>query len=108
MGRLSRKYSGWGVGIVDFDNDGLKDIFSANSHVNDSVAAFEATEYKQHNAIFRNSGQGRFEDASEAAGADFTQAVRAHRGCAFADFDQDGELMSWLRHSETRRSFGEM
>ncbi len=92
MGRLSRRYSGWGVGIVDFDNDGLKDIFSANSHVNDSVAAFEATEYKQHSAIFRNLGQGRFEDASEAAGADFAQAVRAHRGCAFADFDQDGRI----------------
>jgi enediyne biosynthesis protein E4 len=92
MGRLSRRYSGWGVGMVDFDNDGLKDIFSANSHVNDSVAAFEATEYKQHNAIFRNLGEGRFEDASETAGAAFTQAVRAHRGCAFGDFDQDGRI----------------
>lgn len=92
MGRLSRKYSGWGIGLFDFDNDGLKDIFTANSHVNDSVAAFEATEYKQHNTIFRNVGEGRFEDATLAAGGSFVQAARAHRGCAFADFDGDGRI----------------
>ena len=92
MGRLSRKYSGWGVGIVDFDNDGLKDIFSANSHVNDSVAAFEATEYKQHSAIFRNLGQGRLKMPPKLLERISLQAVRAHRGCAFADFDQDGRI----------------
>src|SRR5438046_1576061 len=69
LGLLSRAYSGWGIGIVDFDNDGLKDIFTANSHVNDRVEAFEATEYRQHNSVFRNLGERRFEDASPGAGA---------------------------------------
>jgi hypothetical protein len=92
MGLLSRIYSGWGIGIVDFDNDGLKDIFTVNSHVNDRVEVFEATEYRQHNSVFRNIGGGDFEDASQAAGAEFMQAVRAHRGCAFADFNQDGRI----------------
>ena len=92
MGLLSRTYSGWGIGLVDFDNDGLKDIFTANSHVNDRVEAFEAAEYRQHNSVFRNTGGGRFEDASEGAGAGFLQAARAHRGCAFADFNQDGRV----------------
>ena len=68
MGLLSRSYSGWGIGLFDFDNDGLKDIFTANSHVNDRVDAFEATEYQQHNTVFRNVGEGRFEDASPGAG----------------------------------------
>ncbi len=92
MGLLSRTYSGWGIGVFDFDNDGRKDIFTANSHVNNRVEAFEATEYRQHNSVFRNLGDGRFEDASAAAGTEFLQAVRAHRGCAFADFNQDGRI----------------
>jgi hypothetical protein len=60
--------------------------------VNDRVEAFEAAEYKQHNSVFRNLGDGRFEDVSQGAGADFLGAVRAHRGCAFADFNQDGRI----------------
>jgi hypothetical protein len=92
MGQLSRGYSGWGIGMIDFDNDGLKDIFTANSHVNDRVEAFEAAAYRQHNSVFRNAGQGRFEDASGSAGPEFLQAVRAHRGCAFADFNRDGRI----------------
>ncbi len=90
MAALSRVYSGWGIGIFDFDNDGLKDVFSANSHVNDRVADFEAAAYRQRNAVFRNTGQGRFEDVSQGAGAAFLDASRAHRGCAFADFNNDG------------------
>ena len=92
LGRLSRRYSGWGVGLFDFDNDGWKDIFTANSHVSDRVDAFEATEYRQRNAVFRNTGGGRFEDASERVGEEFVKAARAHRGCAFADFNQDGRI----------------
>lgn len=92
IGVLSRAYSGWGAGIVDFDNDGLKDIFTANSHVNDRVEAFEAAEYKQHNSVFRNLGGGHFEDASPGAGEAFMQAARAHRGCAFADLNRDGRI----------------
>jgi hypothetical protein len=92
MAALSRIYSGWGIGLFDLDNDGLKDIFTANSHVNDRVEAFEATEYRQHNSVFRNLGDGRFEDVSAGAGTGFLQAARAHRGCAFADFNNDGRI----------------
>jgi hypothetical protein len=91
LGRLSRIYSGWGIGVFDFDNDGWKDIFSANSHVNDRVEAFETTTYRQHNSVFRNTKNGRFDDVSGFAGPGFLR-VAAHRGCAFADFDQDGRI----------------
>jgi len=91
MGPASRIYSGWGIGIFDFDNDGWKDIFTVNSHVNDRVEAFEATQYKQHNAIFRNRGGFVFGDDSRDAGRDFLTA-RAHRGAAFADFNNDGKV----------------
>jgi len=92
LGLLTRAYSGWGIGLIDLDNDGLKDIFTSNSHVSDRVESFEATEYKQHNSVFRNVGDARFEDASPDAGEGFLQAVRAHRGCAFADLNQDGRI----------------
>jgi enediyne biosynthesis protein E4 len=91
LGPLSRRYGGWGIGMFDFNNDGWKDIFTAGAHVNDRVELFEATQYKQHNAIFLNRGDGAFHDGSEAAGDDF-QMPRAHRGAAFADFDGDGNI----------------
>ena len=66
-------------------------MFTANSHVNDRVEAFEATEYKQHNAILRNRRDGVFQDASALAGPD-SRRSGAHRGCAFADFNRDGKI----------------
>lgn len=91
LGPFSRIYSGWGAGMFDFNNDGWKDLFTADSHVNDRVDLFEATEYKQHNAIFLNRGDGTFEDGSVQAGPDF-RVPRAHRGAAFADFNNDGRV----------------
>ncbi len=91
MSLASRKYSGWGTGMFDFNNDGWKDLFTANSHVNDRVELFEATEYKQHNAIFLNRGDGTFQDISDTAARDFL-TPRAHRGASFADFNNDGRI----------------
>lgn len=85
-GPLTHKLSGWGVALVDFDNDGWKDLFAANSHVNDTVAHFEAASYKLANSIFLNSGDGTFQPVA-GSGLD---AARAHRGAGFADFDGDG------------------
>jgi hypothetical protein len=87
MGPLSIRRSGWGVGFVDFNNDGLKDLFTANSHVNDQIGLFEALPYKEPNAVFTNVGKGEFRDDSDT----FTLA-RAHRGAAFADFNNDGRM----------------
>lgn len=80
---------GWANALVDFDNDGFRDLFLATSHVNDRAEEFENAAFKQPNAVFRNTGQGGFDDVSEAA-ADFKPG--AHRGAAFADFDSDGRV----------------
>ena len=88
MGPLSVKHSGWGLGLFDFNNDGWKDLFTANSHVNDRVEAFEAAPYREANSVFVNEG-GSFRDVSAEAGL---APVKAHRGAAFADFDGDGRL----------------
>lgn len=89
--RLSVSMSGWCAAFVDLNNDGSKDIFTANSHVNDEAERVESARYKQPNSIFVNLGNGRFGDVSAAAGPDF-QTARAHRGCAVADFNADGKL----------------
>lgn len=91
MGRLTLNMSGWCNGFVDLNNDGRKDIFTANSHVNDVVERVESTTYKQANSVFVNLGNGRFGDVSASVGADFRRP-RAHRGCAFADFNGDGKI----------------
>ena len=84
------RMSGWGAAFADFDNDGFKDLLTANSHANDRVEEFEAAAYRQPNAVFRNV-RGRFENVSATAGDDFT-APRANRGLGIADFDRDGRL----------------
>ncbi len=91
LAMLSNKLSGWSAAFADFNNDGWKDLFFSGSHVNDTVQAFEATQYKTPNAVFANSGDGTFQDVSRAVGPEF-QAPGAHRGAAFADFNNDGKL----------------
>lgn len=91
MGPQSIRWSGWGNGLFDFNNDGAKDLFTANSHVNDKIDLVEATRYKQANRIFANLGNGKFRDVSTDAGPGF-EVERAHRGSAFADFNGDGKI----------------
>jgi len=79
------RLGGWSVGFADFDNDGWKDLFTANSHVNDLVEQFEPYEYLQQNLILRNE-RGAFTAALELPGK------RAHRGSGFGDFDGDGRI----------------
>jgi len=90
------KTSGWCTVLADADNDGWKDIFTANSHVNDRIGDFQSIQWKQPNSLFINGGQGdndnrgRFRDATAEAG--FAGDVAVHRGCGVADFDGDGRL----------------
>ncbi len=79
---LSRKWSGWGCGLVDLDNDGWLDLFVAAGGLD--------TQDAQTNRVFQNRG-GRFEDVSDAAGTGLEPAA-LHRGVVFADFDRDGRI----------------
>ena len=90
LGRLTVKRSGWCSLIADMNNDGWKDIFTANSHVNARIGDFEAIAFKQPNSLFLNDGHGHFSDVSDVAG--LASAIAAHRGCGVADFDGDGRL----------------
>ena len=83
---------GWGVGFIDYDNDGLKDIFLANGHVYPGVDRFNlGTTWKEHNQLFHNEGNGRFKEVTTSAGPAF-QALHSARGAAFGDLDNDGDV----------------
>jgi hypothetical protein len=90
LAALTTKRSGWCAAFADIDNDGWKDIFTSNSHVNDRIDASEAVGWKQANSLFLNDTRGRFRDATAEAGLD--KAIAVHRGCGIADFDADGRL----------------
>lgn len=91
LGSLVAARSGWSNGLFDFDNDGWKDLFTANSHVNDAIDRFESNAYRLTNTLFQSTGDGRFADVSAEAGLDSAPA-RAHRGAGFGDFDGDGRV----------------
>src|SRR5207253_3228602 len=62
LATLSTARSGWGNGLFDFNNDGWKDLFTANSDVNDLIDLFGSTHYKQPNSLFANLGDGSIRD----------------------------------------------
>jgi enediyne biosynthesis protein E4 len=91
LGRNTR-WLGWGVGFLDLDLDGWLDLFLVNGHVYPEVDQLK-TEYgyRQRKVVYRNLGDGKFEDVTETLGPPVTTA-KAGRGAAFADIDNDGRI----------------
>jgi enediyne biosynthesis protein E4 len=91
IGFSTYKMSGWGAGIMDFNNDGYKDLFSANSHVSENADIDPQQHYLQTNAIFENMKDNTFQDVSAHAGPGLSLRA-AHRGAAFGDLNNDGKI----------------
>ncbi|HSR66755.1 MAG TPA: CRTAC1 family protein [Acidobacteriota bacterium] len=88
----SLPYVGWGTVFFDYDNDGRVDLFVANGHVFpqiDKAQSSSSAGYAQRNLLFRNLGEGRFEEVGLEAG--LTQEL-VSRGAAAGDLDNDGAL----------------
>ncbi len=86
------QYLGWGCGFFDMDNDGWLDILICNGHVYPEVEQLKTEAgYAQRKLLYRNLRNGRFEDISLQAGPGIS-APSAARGCAFGDFDNDGDI----------------
>jgi len=86
------RYVCWGAGIVDLDNDGHPDIFYTTGNIYPEIEA-KLPGYPFHtpNVVFRNLGNGRLEQLTETAGPGVA-AAHSSRGCAFGDFDNDGDV----------------
>jgi hypothetical protein len=89
---VNTRWLGWGCGFVDVDNDSWPDIFLVNGHVYPEVERLTTEAgYAQRKVLYRNLGNGRFEDISDKVGGAVTVPTPA-RGCAFGDFDNDGDV----------------
>ena len=89
---VNTKYVCWGVDFADFDNDGWLDIFHVTGTVYPEVEKVHPEfKYKTPRVVYRNLGNGGFEEVSELSGPGVLEA-RSSRGCAFGDFNNDGNL----------------
>ena len=77
---------------MDYDLDGLLDIFAANGHVADDISVLQPTlKYEEPPLMFRNKGNGKFEDVTGRLGPALRRTA-VGRGAAYGDFDNDGDL----------------
>jgi hypothetical protein len=94
LGPLSLAYTGFGTAWFDFDNDGWLDLLTVNGAVQTIEALARANDpfpLDQRKQLFRNLGDGRFEEVTDRAGAVF-QLSEVGRGAAFGDIDNDGDV----------------
>lgn len=89
LSAATRQLTAWGMGLFDFDNDGWKDLFTANAHF-PYLENMMGLPTELACSVFRNVN-GRFQDVSADAGTSF-RVSGYHRGVAFADFDGDGRV----------------
>jgi hypothetical protein len=91
IGRMTMTHSGWGVQLLDFDNDGWKDLLIAQGHVLDTIQlTFPNLRYREPMLLARNTGKN-FVDVSPEAGGVFQQPW-VGRGLASGDIDNDGRV----------------
>jgi hypothetical protein len=94
IGPSSMPFTGFGAVWLDFDNDGLLDVVSANGTVQIVEALRQAGDpfpMHQRKLLLRNAGGGRFEDVTARAGAAFALS-EVGRGLAIGDIDNDGDI----------------
>ena len=84
---VETRFIDWGIGVADLDNDGNPDLFVVTGGIYPELR----DDYNTPRLVFRNLGNGRFEELLGQAGPG-VDATHSSRGCAFGDFDNDGDV----------------
>ena len=99
-GETTIPFLGWGAGFLDYDNDGLLDVFVANGHVYPQVDKFDwGTSWAERPLLYRNTNGARFESVPPATASGLAVVVPA-RGAAFGDIDNDGRVDVVMNHCD--------
>jgi len=89
---VNTRFLGWGTCFYDLDNDGWLDLLLANGHVFPEIEqAHLDEEYTERKLVYRNLGNGRFEDISLKSGPGILLR-RCGRGAAFGDVFNSGQI----------------
>jgi hypothetical protein len=92
LGEPTVPFLAWGAGFLDFDNDGLPDIFIANGHVYPEVDKQDwGTTWAERPQLFRNLDGAKFREVPPARGSGLADVITA-RGAAFGDLFNDGHI----------------
>ena len=88
----SLPFTGFGTAWFDVDNDGWLDILAVNGPIlpKREPTAGDPLPLDQPNQLFRNLGNGQFEDVTDRAGVVF-ELSEVSRGAGFGDLDNDGD-----------------
>ena len=87
----SRPFTRFGAALLDFDNDGLLDLYEANGRVGRQSTMFSPDVYAEPNLLFRGVAGARFEEVTPRGGTS-QLLVASSRAAAFGDVDNDGGL----------------
>ena|SRR5882724_582816 len=89
---VETRYVNWGAGMFDFDNNGHPDLFFVSGNVYPELEkSLPAYPLKTPRVLFRNLGGGHFEEMIQQGGGALS-SLHCSRGCAFGDFDNDGDV----------------
>ena len=104
IGNISYRSLTFGVLFFDCDLDGALDLFCVNGHIEPKVLRYQQhTPYPQLPSLFRNQGDGTFRDITKHAGL---VHAGVGRGCAYGDYDNDGDLDLLVSNNGVEDGFG--
>jgi hypothetical protein len=100
-GTGSRPLVTWGLGLVDFDNDGVRELYTAAGHLQDTVEQYDGSSTYKQRSLLLQQRNGRFAEIGSEVGGALAEA-RVSRGAVFGDLNNDGRMDIVLLNARTR------
>ncbi|MXZ01714.1 CRTAC1 family protein [Candidatus Poribacteria bacterium] len=106
IGNVSFRLLTFGLLFFDCDLDGALDLFCVNGHIEPEVLRYQQhTPYAQQPSLFRNRGDGTFQNITKHAGL---TRPGVGRGCAYGDYDNDGDLDILVQNNGATQDYGKV